>query len=115
MPVELPIEVPRQADFVREITVEGIDNDAEDLTGATITWSARLIAGTGSVVASGTTTITDALNGKFEVKWHGPDFDSVGEPTEIVRVAHDCKIVLSGGDILVPLRGQLIIFPEVTA
>lgn len=115
MAVELNIEVPRQGDFVREYTLADTNGDPHDLNGATIDWDAREVAGQGAVIASATITIIDAITGTIEAKWHGPDFDAVGEPTEIVRVAHDMKLVLDGGDIDVPIRGQINLMPEVTS
>lgn len=111
----LNLEVPRQGDFVREYELLDQSNAPIDLTGHTLAWSAREAAGSGSVIASATIIVVEAVSGRFRAKWHGPDFDAVGEVTEIVRVAHDLKHTYPGGEIDVPIRGELIIYPEVTA
>lgn len=115
MPASLNIEVPRQGDWLKELQLTDIAGVPIDITGHTITWNSRVIAGVGAVIASATVTILEAANGMILARWHGPDFDSVGNQTEIVRVAHDLKDIYPDGTVDVPFRGQLIVFPEVTA
>lgn len=112
---DFDIEVPRQGDWLRTLAFTDIDYTPIDLAGCTLAWQARAIAGSGGVLASAAITITDATAGQIEAKWHGPDFDSYGLTTEIVRVAHDLKLTYADSVVQVLLRGQLLIFPEVTA
>lgn len=112
---DFDIEVPRQGDWFKELQLCDRDGAPIDLTGSSFAWSARRVAGTGAVIASAEVEITEAVNGRISVSWHGPDFDAIGNLTEVVRVAHDLKQTYPSGLIDVPLRGQLIIFPEVTA
>ncbi|WP_066795021.1 hypothetical protein [Sphingomonas soli] len=112
---ELNIVLPRQGDFVKEYQFTDTAGVPVDITGHTLTWQARKTAGTGAVLASATITILEASSGRFKAKWHGPDFDEVEGPTEIVRVAHDLKDIYPNGVIDVPVRGQIILLPEVTA
>lgn len=114
MSPDLDIEVPRQGDWFKELQLTDRAGVPIDLTDCTLLWRARRIAGTGAVIATATIQITERVNGRVSVSWHGPDFDAVGNPTEIVRVAHDLKLTFASGRIDVPFRGQLIIFPEVT-
>lgn len=109
------IEVPRQGDALLRLILEDIDRLPIDLTGASLAWSARAIAGAGSVLSGATIEILDAEAGEIQARWRGPDFDAFGLATEIVRVAHDLKLTYADGIVQVLLRGQLIIYPEVTA
>lgn len=109
------IEVPRQGDWFKELALTDIDKAPINLTGATLAWSARAIAGTGAVMATAAVNIIEPTAGRITVRWHGPDFDAFGLPTEVVRVAHDLKLTYPDGIVDVLLRGQLIIYPEVTA
>jgi hypothetical protein len=109
------IEVPRQGDWFREMVLTDIDRVPINLTGCAIAWSARAIAGAGAVLATATVAIVEPLTGRITVRWHGPDFDAFGLPTEAVRVAHDLKLTYPDSIIDVLVRGQLIIYPEVTA
>lgn len=115
MSLSFDIDVPRQGDFVREYALLDDNDEPINLTGATLMWSARSIAGSGEVLASATINLVEPTGGRFTARWHGPDFDAFGLPTEVVRVAHDLKITFSDSLVDVPLRGQLIIYPEVTA
>jgi hypothetical protein len=115
MPGTFNIEVPRQGDWIKELQLTDIDGEPIDLTGHTFEWSARSTAGVGIVIASATVTIVEPLEGIIKGQWHGPDFDAVGIETEIVRVAHDLKDIYPDATIDVPFRGQIIVFPEVTA
>lgn len=115
MAVSFDIEVPRQGDWLREIQLTDADENPSNLTGCTIVWSARATAGAGSVLASATVDLLSGSGGLFRARWHGPDFDGFGVATQSVRVAHDIKITYPDGTIEVPVRGKLIIYPEVTA
>ncbi|WP_422057698.1 hypothetical protein [Sphingomonas sp.] len=115
MATSFDIEVPRQGDWLKEIQLTDAEGNPANLTGCTIEWSARATAGAGSVLASATTSLIDGNEGLFSARWHGPDFDGFGIVTQPVRVAHDLKVTYPDGTIEVPVRGQLIIYPEVTA
>ncbi len=115
MSADFDIQVPRQGDWLQALSLPDIDGVPIDITGATLAWSARALAGTGAVLASAAIEIVDPDTGSIEARWHGPDFDPFGLPTEVVRVAHDLKMTYSDGVVQVLLRGQLIIYPEVTA
>lgn len=115
MATSFDIEVPRQGDWLKEIQLTDGEGAPSNLTGCTFEWKARAVAGTGAVLASATVTLIDGAEGTFSVQWHGPDFDGFGIATQPVRVAHDLKITFPDGTIDVPVRGQLIIYPEVTA
>lgn len=115
MSVDFDIGFNRQEDWVRDLQLTDLDGVPVNLTGATVLWQARAIAGTGEVLATATTSIPEPLNGVLSVRWHGPDFDGFGIPTQVLRVAHDCKITFADGVVDVPFRGQLIINPKVTA
>lgn len=110
----LNIEVPRQGDWIKELQLTDIAGVPIDLSGHSLAWSARLVAGSGGVVATATVSILEASEGRIRARWHGPDFDAVGIATQIVRVAHDLKETYPDGSIDVPFRGQLNIYPEVT-
>jgi hypothetical protein len=115
MAISFDIEVPRQGDWVKELQLTDIDGGPISIGGCTFEWKARAIAGAGSVLASASVTILEASEGIVRAVWHGPDFDSHGLVTERVRVAHDLKQTYPDGTIDVPFRGQLILYPEVTA
>ena len=115
MATSFDIEVPRQGDWLKEIQLTDGDGAPANLTDCTIEWNARAVSGSGSVLASATVSLIDVAEGTFSAQWHGPDFDSFGIATQPVRVAHDLKITFPDGAIDVPVRGQLIIYPEVTA
>lgn len=115
MATSFDIEVPRQGDWFKRLQLTDSAGDPGDLTDCTFEWKARAVAGSGSVLASATVTLIDGPNGIIEAVWHGPDFDAHGVVTEVVRVAHDLKITYPDALIDVPIRGQLIIYPEVTA
>ncbi|WP_333571302.1 hypothetical protein [Sphingomonas sp.] len=108
------IEVPRQGDWLREFAMTGDDDTPINLTGASIAWQARSVGGVGAVLGTAAVSIVEPLSGRITVRWHGPDFHAIGLPSEIVRVAHDMKVTYPDGIVDVPLRGQLIIYPEVT-
>ncbi|MET3710421.1 hypothetical protein ABIC65_001101 [Sphingomonas trueperi] len=114
MPRSFDIEVPRQGDWPKELVLTDIDGAPINLTGATVEWKSRAIAGAGAVLAAATVNIVEPLSGRISARWHGPDFDAFGLPTEAVRVAHDLKLTYPTGIVDVLLRGQLIIYPEVT-
>lgn len=104
------IDVPRNGHFVREFTLVAQDDSPINLTGSTIEADARDIPG-GTVIASATISITEAVNGKFEMTWAGTDFDAFGSPTEIARPSYDVKVTQAGIS-LVPFRGYLNLLPE---
>ena len=115
MPISFDIEVPRQGDWFKELQLTDIAGVPVDLTGHSLEWHARAIAGSGEVLGSATMAILEAGEGRIRARWHGPDFDGHGLPTEPVRIAHDLKDTYPDGTVDVPLRGQLIIYPEVSA
>lgn len=115
MATSFDIEVPRQGDWLKELQLTDAEGAPSNLAGCTIQWSARAIAGAGAVLASATILLIDGAEGMFSARWHGPDFDTFGLATQPVRVAHDLKITFPDGTIDVPVRGQLILYPEVTA
>lgn len=115
MATELNLEVPRQGDLIKELQLTDRAGTPLDITGHSFVWKARSAAGTGAVIATAAVTILEAANGIIRVRWHGPDFDAFGLPTEAVRLAHDLKEIYPDGSIDVPFRGHLTIYPEVTA
>lgn len=114
MSVDFDIAFNRQADWIRDLQLTDTAGSPVNLTGASALWQARAIAGTGAILATATTTIVEPTNGIISVRWRGPDFSSFGNPTEVLRVAHDLKLTLADGTVDVPFSGQLIIYPGVT-
>lgn len=110
----LDIRVPRQGSYFQEWQLRDIDEVPIDLTGHTLAADARLIAGDGSVIASADIVMTEAITGRFNIVWNGADFDTVGEHTEVVRVAYDLKHTFPDSLVEVPVAGQLLLMPEVT-
>ena len=113
MTASLNIDVPRNGEFYREITLVAQDGNPIDLTGAAVSASARDIPG-GTVVASATVVLIEASAGKFTLRWTGSDFDSFGSAAEIARPSYDVKVVRAGLTEI-PFRGYLNLLPENTA
>lgn len=112
--MRIDLNVPRNGHFFGELRLTDIDGNAIDVTGHAFAMDAREIAGDGTVIASATVAIVEAADGRISVKWRGADFDAVGEPTVDVVVAYDLKETYPDGTIDIPLRGNLILIPEVT-
>ena len=115
MAASLDLQVPRNGSIEKELQLLDVEGAPIDLTGHTITATARETAGTGSTIATAAITLVEPTDGRLSIRWNGSSFDAVGEPTEIARVAWDMKHVYPSTFIDIPVRGQLIIFPEVTA
>lgn len=110
----LDIEVPRNGDYFGEWRLTDDAGEPIDLTGHALSMIARATGGDPVIVASATIAITEAANGQFTVRWHGADFDQYGDPFARSDAAYDLKQVYPDGIILIPVRGQLYITPEVT-
>lgn len=108
------VEVPRNGHYFAEWQLADIDGLPIDLTGHTVSMDARAVAGDSSVVASATLEIIEAAEGMFSVKWDGADFDSFGNVYQISRAAYDLRDEYPDGIIQIPIRGHLLIAPEVT-
>ena len=87
-----------------------VDDTPLDLTGISLTSSAKAQAGDASTIASATITATNAALGLFTYSWDGADFAAYGNVTSECRLAYDLKI-----DDDVVLYGQIILKPGVTA
>lgn len=107
------IEVPRNGHYFQEWQLRDADGMAIDITGNTIEMDCRAISGSGAVIASAVIGMVEPGNGQFSVKWTGADFDAVEGLTEIVRLAYDLKRTF-GGITEIPVRGQIVLMPEVT-
>ena len=87
-----------------------VDDTPLDLTGISLTSSAKAQAGDASAIASATITVTNAALGLFTYSWDGADFAAYGNVKAECRLAYDLKI-----DDDVVLYGQIILKPGVTA
>lgn len=114
MALELDIEVPRNGHYFEAWQLTDVGGDPISLIGHTITMSARAMAGSGAIVASADIDIDAGADGTFTVKWTGADFDTFPGATEIVRLAYDMKDTGPDGITKLVVRGQIILFPEVT-
>lgn len=113
MPASLDLEVPRNGNYFQEWRLTDSDKAPLNLTGSTLEMDCRAISGAGAVIASATIVMVEPLNGQFTVNWTGSDFDAVDGPTEVVRLAYDLKRTF--GDITeIPVRGHILLIPEVT-
>lgn len=110
---DLDLEVPRNGNYYQEWQLCDSDGEPINLTGATLAMDCRAIAGDTSVIASAAILLVEPLNGQFTVNWDGSDFDNVEGKTEIVRLAYDLKRI-AGGIAEIPVRGHIVLMPEVT-
>lgn len=113
-PGTMHIEVPRNGDWFGEWRLENIEGEPIDLTGVTLAMDARATGGAPTIIASAVLTVTDAEEGRFNVLWRGADFDSFGDPFALSRAAYDLKLTYPDGISQIPVRGHLLITPEVT-
>jgi hypothetical protein len=113
MPASLDLEVPRNGDYYQEWQLCDAAGAAIDLTSSVITMACRRIAGAGGIVAAAEIAIVDPTNGQFTVRWKGEDFFEIEGVTEIVRLAYDMRRV-AGGITEIPVRGHIVLMPEVT-
>lgn len=111
---QINIEVPRNGHYHQAWTLRDSDKAPIDLTGHHLALSIRAIAGTGVVIATATIDIYDAPNGRFDVTIAGSDLNSMSGPSEIVRLAYDLRHVFPDGIMEIPVRGHIILMPEVT-
>lgn len=111
----LDIEVPRNGDYFAEWRMEDADGEAIDLTGHTLTMQARAVAGDVTVLATATIDLVEASDGRYSVLWHGSDFDDFGNIFQVSRASYDLKHTYPDAITMIPVRGHLLIMPEVTA
>ena len=111
----LDLQVPRNGDYFAEWQLQDNDGDPIDLTGHALTMNARAVAGDAAVLASATLAMVEPLTGRFTVRWHGVDFDGFGNVFSLARASYDLKHLFPDGIVEIPVRGQLLIVPEVTA
>lgn len=113
-PATLDIQVPRNGDYFEEWQLRDIDGNPIDLTGHTLSAQARPTGGDSTVIANAIIAITEAANGQFTFRWRGSDFDGFGNRFALAVAAYDIKHIHPDGIVNIPVRGQLLIPPEVT-
>lgn len=113
MSVSLDIEVPRNGHYHQDWQLLDSDSAPINLTGQALTMDCCAIAGGNNVIASATIALNDPINGRFTVTWSGADFGTVKGETEIIRLAYDLKRTFTGISEI-PVRGHIILMPEVT-
>lgn len=116
--ISVDFDLPRNGDLVRDIQLITTDLSGNEtpinLTGYTVSMDARDVGG-GTVLASAVIAIVAAENGLIRMTWRGADFDEYGSQFDAVRVAYDLLAIALDGTRDVPMRGQLILLPEVTS
>ena len=100
------IQIVSGDDVTLEVTVFETDGSKKDITGATIDWKLSRRAGKDNKLSK-TGTITDAINGVFQVAIDGTG-DLGGD------YYHQIKLTESGGDISTVLRGNAAIDLDTT-
>lgn len=112
--MDVELDVPRNGSYFQEWQMLDDENLPIDLTGHTLSADARSVAGEGAVLASATIVLVEANTGRFSMQWDGSDFDAYGDLTVDSRAAFDLKHAHPGGLVVVPVRGQIVLIPEVT-
>lgn len=110
MAAELDIEVPRNGDYFQEWELADSDGVATDITGHVLELDIRALAG-GPPLASA--DIEQVSTTRFSVHINGPDLSGLDGETEIVRLAYGLRHTFPDGIVEVPVRGHVILTPEV--
>lgn len=112
--VEVNIEVPRNGHYFEAWQLRDAASLPIDLTGHAIELDIRAIAGAGAVLAQADVDIYDPVNGCFNLTIDGADLGGLPGQTEIVRLAYDLRHIFPDGIKDIPVRGHIILMPEVT-
>jgi hypothetical protein len=111
--LRMDIDLPRNGQFSRQITME-VDADTPfDLTDAVINAKAASHAGS-EVIATATCTVDVGPSGTFTMTWLGSDFDAFGNLYERSIAVYDVVVVIDAVPY-VPLRGAINLLPGVTS
>lgn len=112
------ISIPRNGHYQEQwqFNVRNVDDTAwepMDLTDHTLNMDFRYVAGQGSVLASASIAITDAVNGAMTITIDGSDFSDVDGESEIVTLAYDLADTYESITKIYP-RGHALLIPGVS-
>lgn len=108
----LDIDLPRNGQFARMITVTDGDGDPINITGATFDADAASHPGQ-AAIASATCTIDSGPAGTFNMVWDGSDFASFGSLAETSIAVYDVRMVLAGVPWIL-FRGAISLLPGIS-
>lgn len=108
------LELQRNASLTQQFVVQDSTGGALDVSGASFSMKVRYAAGdTGTPLATATVTVVNAATGVIEIYLTGSSFSAVTGAHEIVRLAHDLIMTLSGKTLAIA-RGTLSLVPGVS-
>jgi hypothetical protein len=109
----LDINLPRNADVALGYQLVGADNLPVSLTGITgMAASVRDIPD-GTVIGSGAVAITDAANGKVEVRFNGAAFSAYGDDFTTAQAVWNLTGNWPDGTTQEVFRAYLYLLPEI--
>jgi hypothetical protein len=107
------IEIQRNETFSYDFQVLNSEGDPLNVTGATFSMKVKERAGDTAVLATATVTVVDATIGHIRISLAGSALSAVPGTMEIVRLAYDLVMTLSGVPRVI-MRGTLVLVPGVS-
>lgn len=115
MPVNMDIEVPRNASYKQGWTFrDKLTKEPLDITGWTFALDVKYNAGASAVIASAIFNNIVGPDGTVDVQINGSDFSAVEGVQEKVVLAYDCLAKDIDGLVIVQTRGQVYLMPGVS-